>query len=40
VCRRSLMAGRFMLRHHRHRENEQSCERNVNGPHRFLLMTV
>ena len=28
-----------MLREGRHREHEQSCECNVNGLHRFLLMT-
>ena len=29
-----------MLRKYRYRENEQSCERDLNGPHRFLLMNA
>jgi hypothetical protein len=34
------MAAGSVLCHNRHRENEQSCERDLNELHRFLLMTV
>src|ERR1700722_10438286 len=41
VCRRaSWMAGCFVLRHHRQREYQQSCECNGYGFHQFLLITT